>query len=480
MPTDPRSTRPGSRGLAGEPHRRYNPLVDEWVLVSAGRTRRPWLGRRGARGGARPARPIDPDCYLCPGNTRANGHVNPALRRRRSSSPTTSRRSGRRRRWPSSTTASCGPRASAGTCRVVCFSPRHDLTLGADGAGGRPARDRRLGRADRGARRRLSLGPGLREPRRGDGRLEPASRTARSGRGPRSPARPRARTQPSGATSSETGRRLLLDYVDHESGGQRVVEENDDWLVVVPFWAIWPFETLVIPKRPAARLDELDGDRPRRAGRRAAGAASAATTACSSGRSRTRWAGTRRRSAATRPTHWQVHAHFYPPLLRATVRKFMVGYELLAETQRDLTAEDAADRLRAVVPAVSRHRSGPGRRGRDRRPIDADILDPDRLRDRLRAARSGRGGGDARAVRCGSSARRAASTSSASTPTTTTASRCRRRSGSRSGSRSSRRTIVASRSRSTSTGETASFDLDAIGPADRAPGSTTRPGPPGR
>jgi UDPglucose--hexose-1-phosphate uridylyltransferase len=147
-----------------------------------------------------------------------------------------------------------------------------------------------------------------------------------------------------------TGRRLLLDYVDRESAGARVVVETDDWLAVVPFWAAWPFETLLIPKRPAARLSELDD--PARDG--LAGILPDLLG---------RYDGLFERpfpysmgwhqapfGAAT--DAWQVHAHFYPPLLFAKVRKFMVGYELLAETQRDLTAEEAAARLRAVATAA--------------------------------------------------------------------------------------------------------------------------------
>jgi UDPglucose--hexose-1-phosphate uridylyltransferase len=162
---------------------------------------------------------------------------------------------------------------------------------------------------------------------------------------------------------------MLLDYVDQESGGARVVVETDHWLTVVPFWAAWPFETLLVPKGPAARLDELDDvarddlalvlkeligrydglfrrpfpysmgwhQAPFGGGAAAGGAANAG--AADGGPA----------TGASSPTDaWQLHAHFYPPLLRKNMRKFMVGYELLAETQRDLTAEDAAARLRAV------------------------------------------------------------------------------------------------------------------------------------
>ncbi len=165
-----------------------------------------------------------------------------------------------------------------------------------------------------------------------------------AGREARQPARP---------TTPRTGRRLLLDYVGQEVGGPRVVVENDDWLVVVPFWAAWPFETLVVPRRPAARLPELDAAGTRRARpcpARAAAALRRAVPPAVPVLDGLAPGPVRRRR---RPTGWQVHAHFYPPLLRGNLRKFMVGYELLAETQRDLTPEDAAARLRAVVPAAT-------------------------------------------------------------------------------------------------------------------------------
>ena len=159
--------------------------------------------------------------------------------------------------------------------------------------------------------------------------------------------RPPERTPRSSPTCGATGKRLLLDYIDRESGGQRVIVETDEWLTVVPFWAAWPFETLLVPKRPAARLTDLDD-------------AARDDLAVVLHELIARYDGLFRRPfpysmgwhqapfGDGSTDHWQVHAHFYPPLLRANVRKFMVGYELLAETQRDLTAEDAAGRLRAV------------------------------------------------------------------------------------------------------------------------------------
>jgi UDPglucose--hexose-1-phosphate uridylyltransferase len=147
-----------------------------------------------------------------------------------------------------------------------------------------------------------------------------------------------------------TGRRLLLDYVAQEHAGSRVVVENDDWLVVVPFWAAWPFETLVIARHATGRLADLDP---------AARDALSRTLIELLSRYDNLFhhpfpysMGWHQAPFASGPIeHWQLHAHFYPPLLRsATVRKFMVGYELLAESQRDLTAEEAAERLQAVSP----------------------------------------------------------------------------------------------------------------------------------
>ncbi|HEX5148179.1 MAG TPA: UDP-glucose--hexose-1-phosphate uridylyltransferase [Candidatus Limnocylindrales bacterium] len=344
MPNEPARGDPSLERLASEPHRRYNPLIDEWVLVSAGRGRRPWLGAEEPMAeDAGPA--FDPECYLCPGNVRANGNVNPPYPETfvftndfsalRPDTSTTAFDDGLLR-----------AEGERGTCRVVCFSPRHDLTLG------RMPADAVRRVIDVWADQTDDLGAGHRWVQVFENRGEAMGAsnphphgqiwagTALPNEGAREDAAQRAHLE-------KTGRRLLLDYVDHEAAGQRVVTETDGWLAVVPFWAAWPFETLLIPKRPAARLPDLDEAAredltgvlhdllgrydglfkrpfPYSMGWHQAPFGDGATDA------------------------WQVHAHFYPPLLFANVRKFMVGYELLAETQRDLTAEEAAARLRAV------------------------------------------------------------------------------------------------------------------------------------
>jgi UDPglucose--hexose-1-phosphate uridylyltransferase len=147
---------------------------------------------------------------------------------------------------------------------------------------------------------------------------------------------------------ADHGRSLLLDEVNQESGGPRVVDENDDWLAVVPFWAAWPYETLLVPRATTRRLPDLDAQRRDSLSRiliRLLGAYDrlfGISFPYSMGWHQAPFRG-------RDEDQWQLHAHFFPPLLSATVRKFMVGYELLAETQRDLTAEQAAERLRAAL-----------------------------------------------------------------------------------------------------------------------------------
>jgi UDPglucose--hexose-1-phosphate uridylyltransferase len=149
----------------------------------------------------------------------------------------------------------------------------------------------------------------------------------------------------------EHGRRLLLDYAAQEAGGSRVVVEDDDWLVVVPFWAAWPYETLLIAKRPAGQLPALDD--PARDSLAANLISLLGSYDRLFGLSFPYSMGWHQAPFGSEDADladaWQLHAHVFPPLLRASVRKFMVGYELLAEPQRDLTPEAAAERLRELI-----------------------------------------------------------------------------------------------------------------------------------
>ena len=332
-------------GLPSGPHRRYDPLADEWVLVSAGRTKRPWLGSR--EGGAIvDERPVfDPDCYLCPGTTRANGERNPdytstyvftndfaALR------PD----AGDERLEEGLLRAEAQP----GTCRVLCFSPRHDLTLTRMPAAG--VRDV----IDLWAEQTTDLGRDWRwvQVFENRGAAMGASNPHPHGQiwaGAALPDRAAREDASQRSHAASTGRRLLLDVVEQELGRERVVVADEEWLALVPFWAVWPFETLLVPRRPAARLPDLD-DSQREGLRRTMQELMERYDALfempmpfSMG-----WHQAPFDERDTTP--WQVHAHFMPPLLEATKRKFMVGYELLSEPQRDLTPEDAAERLRAA------------------------------------------------------------------------------------------------------------------------------------
>ena len=335
--------------LEAEPHRRFNALTGEWVLVSAGRTNRPWLGAEEPE--PPEERPIhDPECYLCPGGTRVTGDVNPAYD---STFVFTNDFAALR---PDTSCARVGwglfrAEGTRGTCRVVCFSPRHDVTLaGMDALSVR-------GVIDVWAEQTTELGDRFRwvQVFENRGAAMGASNPHPHGQiwaGDALPVEAEREDAEQGRHLAGTGRRLLADYAEAERGGPRVIRDAGGWLTLVPFWATWPFETMLVPTtsaiRSAARLADLDD--AARDGLAAAirdlnlryDALFRRPFPFSMGWHQAPFGG-------VSTDHWQVHAHFYPPLLRATVRKFMVGYELLSEPQRDLTPEEAAVRLRDAL-----------------------------------------------------------------------------------------------------------------------------------
>jgi UDPglucose--hexose-1-phosphate uridylyltransferase len=332
--------------VLANPHRRYNPLVDEWVLVSTERTRRPWLGRQDPSSRP-PDIAYDPTCYLCPTNTRANGLINPGYEHTfvfTNDYAALRPEVGAERIEDGLLRAEGEP----GTCRVLCFSPRHDVTLAL------MSQPDVRAVIDVWADQTAELGATYQWVQVFENRGETmgASNPHPHGQiwaGTALPHQARREDASQRAYYENHGRRLLLDYAAQEEHGPRVVVEDDDWLVVVPFWAVWPFETLVIPKHPVERLPDLaGGDRD----------ALAKVLIELLGRYDNLFRlpfpysmGWHQAPFGDGSTdHWQLHAHFYPPLLRGTIRKFMVGYEMFAETQRDLSAEEAAERLRTVAP----------------------------------------------------------------------------------------------------------------------------------
>jgi UDPglucose--hexose-1-phosphate uridylyltransferase len=331
--------------LALLPHRRWNPLTDEWVLVSPERTRRPWHGAIEADA-PMPLPAYDPLCHLCPGNARANGERNPAY------SSTFVFPNDFPALRPEIVRAAPAPhplldaQAQSGECRVICYSPRHDLSLGGLSAEGLRevidtwAEQTRLLEAHWSC---VQLFENRGEVM-GASNPHPHGQIWASQNEPTERARELAQQR---RWFAAHGVPLLLEYGQLEAArGERVVIETAHWLALVPWWAAWPFEILLLPRRSVQRLPDLDP----------AERQDLATLLREMLRRYDRlfevpfpysfgWHGAP--SGAEPSAACQLHGHFYPPLLRsATVRKFMVGYELLAEAQRDLTPEQAAERLR--------------------------------------------------------------------------------------------------------------------------------------
>lgn len=333
-----------------KPHRRLNQLTGEWVLVSPHRTKRPWQGQQEeADRGTLPE--YDSQCYLCPGNERAGGAINPqyddtfvftndfAALMPSDGSDDSPFKDGLLVAEP-----------EPGICKVICYSPRHDLNMARLGV------DCVEKVVDVWCKEFKEIGSHKdigyvqifenRGAVMGCSNPHPHGQIWSTGSVPMLPQMEDDRQK---AHLDTEGDCLLCRYLKRElEGGERLVFENDSFAAIVPFWAIWPFETMLLPKSHMSSILEMNPAQRR-------------DMADALVRLGIRYDNLFHTSFPysmgihQQPTdggehpHWHFHLHFYPPLLRSrSVKKFMVGFEMMAMPQRDLTAEAAALRLREL------------------------------------------------------------------------------------------------------------------------------------
>ncbi len=317
--------------------------------VSPHRAKRPWQGQvEEAPADRKPT--YDPTCYLCPGNVRANGEHNPAYDHTfvfDNDFPAL---------LPDIPVGKYEPHplifaeSERGQCRVLCFSPRHDLTL----AQMDTHAIRRV--VDAWVEQYVEIGakPFIQYVQifENRGAMMGASNPHPHCQIWASEHLPQQVILESGSQRDyfrEHGSSLLGDYLAAEQQlGERMIYENEHFAVLVPFWAIWPFETMLISKQHVTAISDLNG-----LARDSFADALRNVTARYDNMFHTSFPysmGLHQRPTDDEvQTHWHFHAHFYPPLLRSsTVRKFMVGYEMLGTPQRDITPEQAAERLRSL------------------------------------------------------------------------------------------------------------------------------------
>lgn len=343
--------------LFDRPHRRLNLLTNEWVLVSPQRTLRPWLGQIEKQ--LPDQRPVyDPTCYLCPGNERAGGKRNPAYTDTfvfdndfAALLPTT----------PSAELKGEGLLVAVserGACRVVCFSPRHDLTLPE-----MAHKDiRRIVQVWADQTQELGSRSDIRYVQvfENQGAMMGASNPhphCQIWASEHIPTEPEKELRSMQAYQGARGGCLLCDYLRVElKDGARVVLECPHWVALVPFWAVWPFEVMLLPRR---HVDSISSLHPAEQNDLAAAIRRLTTRYDNLFEVSFPYSMGFHQSPTDGASHpeMHLHAHYYPPLLRsATVRKFMVGYEMLGNPQRDITPEAAAARLRDMRDALYRQR----------------------------------------------------------------------------------------------------------------------------
>jgi len=338
--------------LTEDPHRRLNPLTNEWVLVSPHRATRPWQGEVSSLSTAtEPA--YDPSCYLCPSNARAGGIRNPPYAATfvfdndfaalKLDTP--------RERLDVDGRGLLVAEGEPGICRVICFSPRHDLTLATMEADAIEV----VVRTWMGQFRELGDMPNIhhvqifenRGAMMGASNPHPHCQIWATASIPEAPAKELISQE---KYHLAFDRCLLCDYIELERRLRvRVVTENARFIALVPFWAVWPFEILLCSRPHVGSMNEFTNDD---APQLAAILKQVTSTYDKVFGVPFPYSMGFHQSPTDGNEHpgWHFHAHFYPPLLRsATIRKFMVGFEMLGTPQRDITAESAAERLRELA-----------------------------------------------------------------------------------------------------------------------------------
>jgi UDPglucose--hexose-1-phosphate uridylyltransferase len=332
--------------FSDQPHRRFNPLKNEWILVSPHRAKRPWQGQQDKPDNM--VRPMhDPDCYLCAGNERAGGLHNPDYKHvfifdNDFAALMPSEGCGVGDSNPLFRAAPAN-----GTCRVICFSPDHGKTLPE-----MPEDDIRNVVNNWAAQEaELSATHAYVQIFENKGAMMGCSSPHPHGQiwaTDYVPAEPAREDETQATWFAQHQSVMLLTYAEQEAkDGARTVSSNDSWIAVVPYWASWPYEVLLLPRFAVQRLATLTPNQ-----RDDLAQIMKAVTTAYDNLFQTSFPYSMGWHSAPSATpdapHWQLHAHFYPPLLRsASIRKFMVGYEMLAEAQRDLTPETAAGNLRS-------------------------------------------------------------------------------------------------------------------------------------
>lgn len=331
-----------------DPHRRYNPLINEWVLVSPHRSKRPWQGQNEAVTTAELPK-HDPECYLCAGNTRINGELNPDYKNAFVfENDFAALKQDEIAFEENAISTFFRAKPERGISRVVCFSPRHDLTLPQMEVAGIEniietwqKEYTNLGAIDYIHHVQIFENKGS---VMGCSNPHPHGQIWAQSSLPTQV----EKTQTNLKTYFEkNGKTLLQDYVQEElKQKERIVVENEHFVALVPFWAIWPFETMIVSKRNIRKITDFTKEE-------------VADFALTLKQLTTKYDNVFETSFPyssgihQAPTdgelhpEWHFHMHFYPPLLRsATVKKFMVGYEMMGESQRDITPEKSADILR--------------------------------------------------------------------------------------------------------------------------------------